>query len=207
MPICKDREYRASRLLLPVQEGSEKRIDTDFYVEGHATTFDDPYLLYKFGETEYWEVIDRNALNGADMDDVIMQFDHAGRVMARMKNGSLIVEPQDRALFMAADLGLTDASRALYEDIRTGLVTQMSWAFTVLEDEYLEQDNGRKVTRTIKRVGKVYDVSAVSIPANAGTDIAARSIAWVNGEIDRHSAERRKREIERLNLKLKLEGF
>ena len=47
-------------LLIPT--AAEKRIDTDFYVEGYATTFDKPYLLYEWDGNKYYERIDRNAL-------------------------------------------------------------------------------------------------------------------------------------------------
>ena len=59
-----------------IPTAAEKRIDTDFYVEGYATTFDKPYLLYEWDGNKYYERIDRNALAGADMSDVIMQYNH-----------------------------------------------------------------------------------------------------------------------------------
>lgn len=69
-----------------IPQGTEnKRFDTDFYVEGFATTFDKPYVMYEYGGIKYCEVIDRNALVGADLSDVIMQFDHSGMVFARNK--------------------------------------------------------------------------------------------------------------------------
>ena len=47
MPIKKEREYRALAAPLTAQAAA-KRIDTEYYVEGYATTFDKPYLLYEF---------------------------------------------------------------------------------------------------------------------------------------------------------------
>ena len=75
----------------------------------------------------------------------------------------------------------------MYESIKAGLVTQMSWAFTIGDEEYDE----KKHTRTIRKVKKVFDVSAVSIPANPNTDISARS--YFDGVIE----EERRRERER----------
>lgn len=91
MPIKKEREYRT--LAAPLTAGAaEKRIQTDFYVEGYATTFNVPYLLYEFEDgTKYYERIDAHALDGADMSDVIMQYDHEGRVFARQSNKTLIL--------------------------------------------------------------------------------------------------------------------
>ena len=84
-----NREYRA--IVSPFQiQSNEKRIDTEYYVEGYATTFDQPYLLYEYDGVKYYEVIDRNALIGADMSDVIMQYDHEGKVFARQSNKTSI---------------------------------------------------------------------------------------------------------------------
>jgi len=107
------------------------------------------------------------------MSDVIMQYDHEGRVFARQSNGTLLLIPDHKGLLIAADLSKTDLARGLYQDISAGMITKMSWAFTVAEDSY-DRDTH---TRTILKIKKVYDVSAVSIPANADTEIAARNFA------------------------------
>ncbi len=184
-----EREYRAVVLPLRLPE-AEKRIDSDYYVEGFATTFNKPYLLYELDGIKYYEEIDRNALDGADLSDVIMQYDHQGKVLARISNGTLGLEPTDKGLFIFADLSKSQAAKELFEEIRNGLITKMSWAFTVAEDKY----NRETRTRTITKIKKVYDVSAVSIPANADTEISARS--WLDGVIEaekREALERRKR--------------
>lgn len=170
---------------LMVPTAANKRFDTDYYVEGYATTFDDPYVLWEYDGVQYKEVIDRHALDGADLSDVIMQYDHGGRVFARTgKSNTLLIEPQEYGLFMAADLSKTDQARSMHEDIAAGLVTKMSWAFTVQEDSY-DRDTH---TRRILKIRKVYDVSAVSFPANPSTDISARS--WLDGVIEAEKAER-----------------
>lgn len=177
MPICKDREYRNMSVLGTLSDN--RRIDSDYYVEGLATTWDTPYLLYEIDGIKYYERIDRHALDGADMSDVIMQYDHNGRVLARQSNKTLVLDPSDsRGLLVCADLSKTDASRALYDDIKAGLCNAMSWAFTVSDDDYDRLTH----TRTIRKIKKVYDVSAVSIPANSDTYISAR--AYVDGVID-----------------------
>ena len=150
------------------QTGS-KRIDSTYYVEGYATTFDTPYLLYEYDGVSYYEVIDRNALIGADMSDVIMQYDHAGKVLARQTNDTLGLEADTKGLFYFCRFIKSTAAKDLYEEISNGLITKMSWAFTVSNDTYDKETH----TRTILKINKVYDVSAVSIPANAGTDICA----------------------------------
>ena len=188
MTIKKEREYRALAAPLTAQAAA-KRIQTDFYVEGYATTFDAPYLLYEFEDgTKIYERIDAHALDGADMSDVIMQYDHAGRVFARQSNKTLILVPDHKGLLVAADLGRTDLARGLYQDIEAGMINKMSWGFTVAEENYDRQTH----TRTILRIKKVYDVSAVSIPANSGTEISARAFADRSYEQERQELLQRR---------------
>jgi HK97 family phage prohead protease len=197
MPMVKDREYRA--ILQPFQVAQEKRIDSDYYVEGFATTFNKPYELYEWDGVKYYETIDRNALNEADMTDIIFQFDHEGKVLARQSNKTLGIEPKDEGLFIFADLSKSPAARDMYQEIDSGLVTKMSWAFTVAEDSY----NKDTRTRTILKVKKIYDVSAVSIPANSSTDISARS--FFNGVIEKEKQELLERRKKILKLLIEME--
>ena len=176
MPISQDRVYRMFSAPLATAPAAEHRkiFDTDYYVEGYATTFNDPYELC-YGIREQ---ISPGVLDGADLTDVIMQYDHEGMVFARNRAGNLHIASDSHGIFIAADLGKTAAARELYEAIDAGLVDRMSWAFTVAEESW---DNENDL-RTIMRVKKVYDVSAVSIPANDATAISARSLA--NGVIE-----------------------
>ncbi len=187
-----------SLVLLPKKE-AEKRIETNYYVEGYAARYE-PYVLYYDGDEPIYERFERGCFDDCDMSDVIMQFDHAGRVFARSTNGSLIVGPDDVGLFMAADLGRTEGARGLYADIDAEMITKMSWRFRV-GDYYWDAETRTIVHRTVK---KIYDVSAVSIPANDNTEINARS--WADGVIS--LAARSEAELDdrrrRLRLKIKL---
>ena len=174
---------------------AKKRIDSEFYVEGFAARYE-PYELYRdFDGQPVYERFELGCFDSCDMSDIIMQYDHAGKVMARTSNGSLLVEVTDDGLFVAADLGRTEAARDLYADIAAGMVTKMSWRFAV-GDYYYDQE-----TRTIvhKTVRKIYDVAPVSIPANDNTEINAR--AWVDGEIAQ--AARREAELDERRRKLR----
>ena len=206
MPVKTEREYRSMPVMeirAAAEEAEEAR--EEYIVEGYATTFGDPYTLFRFDGVDYKEQIDRHAFDEADMSDVIMQYDHAGRVYARQSNGTLQLEMDDHGLKIRADLGLTAGSRDLYEDIRSGLIKDMSFAF-VVEDDGDEYDEDEHL-RTVKRVRKVYDVSAVSIPANPGTEISARN--WCGGVAEREQQEllaRAERDRRVRILKLKLEA-
>ena len=176
---------------------AEKRIDSDFYVEGYAARYE-PYELYRDEAGPVYERFERGCFDDCDMNDVIYQFDHAGKVMARTSNGSLIVEPDDNGLFMAADLGRTATARAHYEDdIKSGMVTKMSWRFAV-GDYYYDRESRTIVHKTVR---KIYDVSSVSIPANDNTEINAR--AWVDGEIAQ--AARSEAELDERRRKLRIQ--
>lgn len=188
MPMKNDREYRSMELRT-VPQGESK----DYIVEGYATTFNDTYELYRDGNYIVMENVDRDAFKNTDMSDVIFQIDHEGRVYARTRNGSLGLTIDEHGLKTRTNLGLTESSRSVYEDIDAGLYDRMSFAFTVTKDSYTEEereDGTVILTRSILEVGKLYDVSAVSFPANPNTDISARSKDAIDGEIKRIETER-----------------
>lgn len=167
-----------------------KEIESDCYVEGYAARYD-KYLLWDDGDWgRTYEAFDPHCFDECDMSDIIMQYDHAGRVFARNTNGSLVVRPDEKGLFMAADLSRTELARGLYEDIAAGMITKMSWRFRV-GDYRIEREEGSKdCTIVHTKVKKIYDVSAVSIPANDKTEINARDfVSGVRDEIARREAE------------------
>lgn len=198
----KDEAQIRSSVISPIS-GGEKRIDTEKYVEGYATTFE-KYLLYdgEYGKT--YERFAPDCFKNTDMSDVILQYDHSGRVFARTTNGSLIVEPDDKGLFVACDLDKTELARSLYDDISARLITKMSWRFK-LGKYYIEREEGsRDCTIVHTEIPKIYDVSAVSIPANDGTEINARDFAHgVMEEVARRDAELDERR-RKLHLKINL---
>lgn len=218
MPIKPDeRQYRMmfSPLTDPMlgatveidDEGNERerpnnRFGSEYYVEGYATTFDDPYVLFEDPDGwKYVEIIDRHALDEADLSDVILQYDHEGRVYARNTNNTLYFELNDHGFFIAADLSKTTLSRQMFEDIQVGNVTRMSWAFIPSEEVYTEDRENKVFTTRITRVKKVFDVSAVSYPADPNTEISARNL--VNGEIEaRRLRESKQRELDRMRKEL-----
>ena len=195
MPIDKNREYRNMKIRVRELEGADEERKV---VSGYASTFEQPYMLFSGEGWEYWETVDRSAFDETDMSDVIMQYDHKGRVFARTRNNTLEVTPDDEGLFITADLGGTELGRELYEEIKGGYTDRMSFGFTVTgetEDREKREDGLTIFTRHITKVGKLYDVSAVSIPANDGTSIGADAVtrsldAMSDGVIARIEAER-----------------
>ena len=186
MPIKENREYRSMEL-----RAAEPTEEKKYIVDGYATTFDSPYELFRDGKYIVMEQVDRHAFDEAYTEDTIFQYDHSGMVYARTRNKTLNLETNDHGLKVTADLSSTEASRGVWDAIDKGLIDRMSFAFTVSGDKYEEeeQDNGDIIiTRTITKIGRLYDVSAVSFPANEQTSISARS--HLDGEIKRIEAER-----------------
>ena len=184
------------------EEGNSEKI-----VSGYATTFNDPYILWTEPGYVIREQIDRAAFDECDMSDVIMQYNHEGRVFARTGNGTLELRTDETGLHIRAKLDGTDLGRDVYEEIEGGYTTKMSFGFRVGEDkrEVTEDHKNNTVTvlRTITKISKLFDVSAVSIPANDATSISARS--YVDGLIDELKQERlaaEKRERQRATIKL-----
>ena len=194
MAIRENREYRSFPMVETRKEGDEP----SFLVEGYATNFNE-YVLFEDEGIEYKERILPEAFEDCDMTDVIFLKDHEGTVFARTKNNTLTLEVNDNGLFTRTDLSKTSASREMYEEISTGMYSQMSFAFVVDDDEY----NTTEHLRTIRHIKKIFDVSAVSFPANPTTDISVATRSRFDGFIEQEKAERlaREQEIELLKAK------
>lgn len=173
-------------------------------IEGYAAVFDSETLI---GDEEwgFYEKIARGAFDGADMKDVCLRYNHSNAftILARTRNKSLTLTPDDKGLFVHAELLNTQAGKDMYEMVRSGLIDKMSFAFTVKGEEV---ERGKTPHRTITKFDKIFDVSVVDTPAYEDTSIYARSLQ--NAEAWRESPddEERKREAEqRAILKLRNE--
>lgn len=176
-------------------------------VEGYATIFNEPYELYSWDGYTVMEQIDARAFDDCDMSDVIMQYNHEGRVFARTSNETLSLDVDGTGLHIRADLGGTELGRQLYEEIDGGYTDKMSFGFRVAEDkrETTEDHETGNITvlRTITKIEKLYDVSAVSIPANDATSISARSFCdGVIAEIKEERLAHEKRERQKHKIKI-----
>ena len=207
MPVKSDREYRRIELsdIEYREEGQEK------IVEGYATVFDQEYTLYSWSDWEVRESFDSASFNDTDLSDVIMQYDHQGRVFARGSNGTLTVKPNEYGLKIRANLGGTEIGNQLYEEIKGGYTTKMSIGFTVKTEERTEEIDQEKNKTTVHRkitgVKKLYDVSAVSLPANDATEISARNIGdglIAEIEEERLAAEARRKQIQKIKIMMEV---
>ena len=197
------RQYRN----IDVSSFERRAEDEQKIVEGYATTFDAPYELFSMDGYTVMEQIDKRAFDDTDMSDVIMQYDHEGRVFARQSNGTLELRSDDHGLHVRADLGGTEIGRQLFEEISGGYTTKMSFGFRVGEDERTvtedHETNNVTVLRTITKISKLYDVSAVSLPANDGTSISSRNFAeGVIEEVKQEIAKREEKERQKKRIKI-----
>lgn len=194
MPMKNNREYRDMILTVVAdQDGPDEEREEKKTVAGYASTFNEPYVLYEDEDLIYREQVDRSAFDETDMSDVIMQYNHEGRVFARITNNTLRVSPDDKGLFIEADLGGTELGRQLFDEIRGGYTDKMSFGFIVSADEELrskDEDGRVDILRTITGISKLFDVSAVSIPANNGTSIGVSTRSRIDGVIEEVRAER-----------------
>ncbi len=194
----KDREFR--KFDFEIRAAGEN--DGELYVEGYAATFNSPTVLWEYDGVQYKEQISDKAFAEANMKDVIFNYNHGGKVMARTRNKTLELKVDSKGLFIRARLDGTEEGRKIYEEIKGGYIDRMSFAFTVTESSYDSQIR----LRTILRIKKVYDVSAVDIPAYDDTSISARSFFEAAAEKERLASEtEQKRKAKITKLKLEME--
>lgn len=166
----KDREFREFSFEIRAAATTEDDAE-EMIVEGYACRFNEPTVLWEYDGKQFKEQVDDRALSDADMSDVIFNYNHGGKVVARTRNKTLELKVDKKGLFIRAKLDGTEEGRKLYAEIKGGYIDRMSYAYSVQESAYDSENR----TRTIRKIKKVYDVSAVDIPAYDTTSISARS--------------------------------
>lgn len=163
-----DKELRNVEFRASEEEGK-------MILEGYPVIFDEETLI---GDKEWgwYEVIDKKALDNADLSDVPLKYNHgdAKGILARTRNGSLKLTVDSKGLKMRAELIDTTDNVDIYKCVKSGLLDKMSFAFNVLEDEVV-QTKGETPRRKITKIGRLFDVAVVDLPAYDQTSIYARS--------------------------------
>lgn len=127
------------------------------------------------------EVIERGALDGADLKDVRFLVNHdlskipLARSRKNTKNSTMQLYVDDEGMGIRVELDTENNSeaRALYSAVKRGDITGMSFMFGIAEEEWENLDSDYP-TRHIKKISTVVEVSAVTFPAYEGTEINAR---------------------------------
>lgn len=161
-------EKRIKEIRISELRAAEDITRDTMIVEGYAATFND---LTDLGYIK--EVIDPKAFDNCDMSDVCMKYNHSDEllIMARTRNGSLRLSVDEHGLKVYAELIDTTQNRDLYKMIQSRLLTKMSFAFVVSQEEYDYETD----TRRILGIEKLFDVSVVDVPAYESTEVYARS--------------------------------
>lgn len=150
----------------------------------------------------FLERIAPGAFDGRLTDDVRFLINHTGLPLARVGAGTLALSLDARGLMMSADLDPADPDVAqIVPKMKRGDLREMSFAFRVDTGGDEWDDAGAIPRRTIRRIRSLHDVSIVTEPAYAGTDIALRSLTAAQDA--RHSNGGR---IARLRMRLRLQG-
>lgn len=131
------------------------------------TTINDP-------RGSYTEVIERGALDGADISDTRLLYGHdTARVPLARAPKTMELKVTEKGLEMRAVLADTEAARSVYTAVERGDLDGMSFAFKVPEggDSYDRATN----TRKIHKIEKIYEVSVVAFPAYPSASVEARA--------------------------------
>jgi HK97 family phage prohead protease len=184
-------------------------------VVGHAAVFG------RMTNIDGWfnEIIERGAFEEADLTDVLFFVNHDLRKIplarSRRNNGNstMTLGIDDIGLKVDADLDVDNNAEAkgLHSAISRGDIDGMSFMFRIKEDKWENLDTDMP-TRRILKIGKVFEVSAVNLPAYSDTDISARDQAALDSA--RQALERAKEldssrsevELLKAKIKLKLQG-
>jgi len=171
-------------------------------VSGHASVFETPTTICEWDGIEYKEIIARGAFDNCDMKDCCLKYNHSDHVpiLARVRGGSLKLSVDEIGLFFEANMFNTSTSRDVFSLIKQGGLDKCSFAFTIAEDDY----DASTHTRTILKIGKLFDVSIVDIPAYDDTDVSARNYFELENEKIRvlEKTNATKRKILKLKLSL-----
>ena len=128
-------------------------------IEGYPIVFDKEAYI-EWWDGGFYEKVDRHAFDEADMSDVVFKYNHNDDFfpMARTRNGSLKLTPDEKGMFIHAELIDTTENRDIYKMVQAGLLKEGSFAFTIKEDVQ-ELDDNKEIHRTITKVGKLFDVA------------------------------------------------
>ena len=141
--------------------------ESPLVIEGTAIVFDQPADMHGFSER-----IARSALEHVDLNDITLLVNHDGTGIPLARSPkTLTLNVTDNGLEMRAELPDTEQGRSVYEAVRRGDLSQMSFAFDIANQVWDEQ----KRERTITEIGKVYEISIVNRAAYPQTNVQARA--------------------------------
>lgn len=146
------------------------------YIDGRPIVYESKTDLGWFDE-----IIERGALDGADLTDVrfLVNHDLSKIPLARSRrnngNSTMQLSPdyEGMSINVLLDTENNADSRSLYSAVKRGDISGMSFMFSITDEEWIDLDSDHP-TRRIKQIGSVVEVSAVTFPAYESTEISAR---------------------------------
>jgi HK97 family phage prohead protease len=132
----------------------------------------------------YDEIIERDALNEADLKDVRLLVNHntdmipLARSRNNTENSTMQLIADADGLVMRADLDIENnvEAKSLYSAVERGDITGMSFMFVVDKDSWDDVDSEHP-TRHIRSIKQILEVSAVTFPAYSQTSIQTRGFS------------------------------
>lgn len=148
----------------------QTREDGGPVIEGYFAVFNSNYELWPNASEQVAPGAFRETLGG----DIRALADHDTRlVLGRTTAGTLSLREDDKGLFGTIKINEQDGDAMnLYARVQRGDVSQCSFGFDILDEEYIEQPDGGALW--IIRKVKLYEVSVVTFPAYVETAVSAR---------------------------------
>lgn len=163
------REVRYHQMDVQKRESND---DGYVHIDGKPIDIGTETVLYEFDGIQYKEIIEVGAFDDADMTDVVLNVNHGegNYAVARTRNGTLSFDVKDDGVYINAKLNKNNQRcMQFYQDVSDRLLDRMSFAFTIAEEDFDEKEN----TFHVRKIAKVFDVSAVEFPAYENTSISA----------------------------------
>lgn len=177
--IMFDKEERVFESSMSVEMRKKDGSDTEVpFLRGHAAVFNK--LSDNLGG--FREKITPGAFDDVLSDDVRALFNHDSNfILGRTASNTLTIGQDKKGLSYEVELPDTQVGRDLAISVERGDISQSSFAFTVEEDSWDEDDEGR-IVRTITKIRKLFDVSPVTYPAYPDATVGVRSMENYMGE-------------------------
>lgn len=153
---------------IQIRAAEQTENNNDLIIEGKAIVFNQKTLLFQDGDDQYFEMIDSHALDGVDLSNVYLYYNHTDKAVARTKNKTLELTIKQDGLYFRAKLINTTYGNDLYKMVKSGLVDKCSFAFTIGEQDFDSESN----TFTVRKIDKLFEVSIVDFPAYDETNVS-----------------------------------
>ncbi|QBR35401.1 HK97 family phage prohead protease [Leisingera sp. NJS201] len=196
--MTETKEFRAS-LPVEVRAADENGIK----VAGYAAVFDEWADIGGY----FQERIMPGVFEGRLEDDVQFLVDHRGLPLARNSAGNLSLSVDERGLAVSATLpAKSPTAQDVAALLEAGTLSRMSFAFTVAKGGDEWDESGPVPRRSIHKLKRLYDVSVVSDPAYAGTEIGLRSLEAARAALTAGNPQKQAR-ARRMRMDLALAGL